>query len=205
MNSQAVAAAMLEAAWITARLAAALAGLGTVVAVVAIHLRAGDAPVVRSRPGAGPRVAAMLASALAGAVVTVLSDGQATAWLPPPAQGAIAATATLAALVGGMVAMWAASALGVNLAVGAVAREGGGLVTAGPFALVRHPFYTAVGLLGVGATLAFGSLAGALVFLATYAPAARWRAALEEELLAEAWPDTWPAYAARTPRFVPRW
>jgi protein-S-isoprenylcysteine O-methyltransferase Ste14 len=40
--------------------------------------------------------------------------------------------------------------------------------------------------------------------LAAYPPTARWRAALEEEALAAAWPAEWPAYAARTPRFIPR-
>lgn len=205
MDSAEVARALLDAAWITARISAGLAALGAMVAVVLVHARAGGGPVVRRRAGVGPRVAAMLLAAGAGAVVTLLARGQAAAWLPAFGQAVVAATSMLSSLTGGMFAGWAAAALGVNLTVDAVVRERGTLVTAGPFALVRHPFYTAVGLLGVGAALALGSLAGAAVFLALYAPAARWRAALEEELLVEAWPAAWPAYAAKTPRFVPRW
>jgi protein-S-isoprenylcysteine O-methyltransferase Ste14 len=197
MDSAEVARALLDAAWITARIAAGLAALGTTVAVALVHGRAGGGP--------GPRVAAMLLAVLAGAAITLLTRGQAAAWLPAFGQAVVAASSMLASLSGGMFAGWAAAALGVNLTVDAVVREGGSLVTAGPFALVRHPFYSAVGLLGVGAALALGSLMGAAVFLALYAPAAGWRAALEEELLAEAWPAAWPAYAAKTPRFVPRW
>jgi protein-S-isoprenylcysteine O-methyltransferase Ste14 len=205
MDSNAMAAALLEAAWITARIAAGISVLGTVVALFVVHADARHSPVAHRRAGAGPRIAAMLLACALAAVVTVRTIGQAEMWLPPAGQAVAAATATLAALGGGLFAGWAAATLGVNLAADAVVRRDGALVTGGPFALVRHPFYAAIGLLGVGATLAFGSLAGALVFVVTYAPAAAWRAALEEEVLAEAWPDAWPAYAAKTPRFVPRW
>jgi protein-S-isoprenylcysteine O-methyltransferase Ste14 len=204
MDSTAMAAALLEAAWITARIAAGISVLGTVLALFVVHADAHRSPVARRRAGAGPRIAAMLFACVAAAVVTVVTVGQAEAWLPPAGQAVVAAAATLAALGGGMFAGWAAATLGVNLAADAVVKQDGALVTGGPFALVRHPFYAAIGLLGLGATLAFGSLAGALVFAVTYVPAAGWRAALEEELLAEAWPAEWPAYAAKTPRFVPR-
>ena len=208
MDSATLARALIESAWLTARLAAGLAFAGFAVAVVAFRLRsgAGGRPAItHRRAGAGSRVAAMALAFAAGIAVTVWTRDQATAWLPAAGQAIAAATATLAVLAGGMMAIWAGSALGVNFALDAAAREGGGLVTGGPFTLVRHPFYAAVGLLGAGAALAFGCLAGAAVFLALYAPAARWRAALEEEVLAEAWPAAWTEYAAKTPRFIPRW
>ena len=207
MTGPSMAAALLESAWITARLAAALATLGAIVAMAIVHARAGGGRAVavrQRRSGTAPRVAAMLLAAFAGAVVTTLTRDQAASWLPAGGQAIVAAGSMLSSLCGGMFAAWAAMTLGVNFTIGAVVREGGGLVTGGPFALVRHPFYGALGLLGVGAALAAGSLVGAAVFLAGYAPAARWRAGLEEDLLAEAWPATWPAYAARTPRFLPR-
>ncbi len=206
MDSVTLARALIDAAWITARLAAGLSLAGAVVAMTLVHLRAAGPgrPVLHRRSGVLPRVAAMTLAALVGAAVTVATRDQAAAWLPAAGQAVVAATSALASLCGGMLAAWAAAALGVNFAVAPIVRDGGGLVTTGPYALVRHPFYSALGLLGVGGGLAFGSLAGAAVFLALYAPAVRWRAALEEDLLAGAWPEAWPAYAARTPRFVPR-
>ena len=208
MDSATLARALIESAWLTARLAAGLAFAGFAVAVVAFRLRAGRAGrprIAHRRPGAAARIAAMAFAFAAGAAVTAWTHDQAAAWLPAAGQAIVAATATLAVLAGGMMAIWAGSTLGVNFALDAAAREDGGLVTAGPFALVRHPFYAAVGLLGAGTALAFGSLAGASVFLLLYAPAARGRAALEEQVLAEAWPAAWSAYAAKTPRFLPRW
>jgi protein-S-isoprenylcysteine O-methyltransferase Ste14 len=148
----------------------------------------------------------MAAVMAAAALATAVAPGQAAAWLPAPLQAVAAATATLACLTGGMIVIWAAVTLGANFAVGAQVRGDtqAALVTGGPFALVRHPLYAALALLAAGAALAWGSLLGLAVVLVAYPPTARWRAALEDEALAAAWPDTWPAYAAKTPRFVPR-
>jgi protein-S-isoprenylcysteine O-methyltransferase Ste14 len=207
MDSRTLAAALLEAAWITARIASGLSVLGAIVAMTLVRARVGGgrpAAVRHRRAGALPRVAAMLLAALAGAIVTTLTRTPAGGGLPAAGQAVIAAISMVSSLCGGMFAAWAAAALGANFAIGAVVRADGALVTSGPFALVRHPFYGALALLGIGAALAAGSLAGAVVFLAAYAPAAHWRAALEEQVLAEAWPAAWAEYAARTPRFLPR-
>jgi protein-S-isoprenylcysteine O-methyltransferase Ste14 len=208
MESGDLARALLESAWISARVAVAVASavaLGaTVVVGVRAHRGGGPAPRVR-RPGAGRRVAAQLAALVLGALVSAWTRGQAQAWLPAPAQAVVATLAALAVLFAGTFIAWAAWTLGPSFTLEAVVDEHASLVTSGPFALVRHPFYAAWGLLGAGAALAFGSLAGAAVFLAAWIPATRWRAALEEEALAEAWPHDWPAYAAKTPRFLPRW
>lgn len=212
MPSDDVARALLEAAWLTARIAAAFAlGLAfgaMLLAATRAHRAADagdDAPPRARRPGAGPRIAAQLAALALGVVVTTLTAGQAQAWLPAPLEAVVATVAALAVLFAGTFVAWSAWTLGPAFAAPAVVGPRAALVTHGPFALVRHPFYTAWGLWGAGAALAFGSLAGALVFLAAWIPATRARAALEEEALAEAWPDAWPAYAARTPRFLPRW
>jgi protein-S-isoprenylcysteine O-methyltransferase Ste14 len=199
---------LLEAAWITARIAAGFAvvlAVGTMVAVARRSHGPGTAAPRVLRPGFGRRAAAQLAAVVLGMAVTAALPGQAQAWLPPAVQAGVAALAALAVLFAGTLIAWAAWTLGTSFRVEAVVGEGATLVTGGPFALVRHPFYAAWGLLGAGAALAFGSLAGAAAFLAAWIPAMRWRAALEEEALAEAWPAEWPAYAAKTPRFVPRW
>src|SRR4051812_25890142 len=77
----------------------------------------------------------------------------------------------------------------------------GGLVTSGPYALLRHPIYAAV-LYFVWAA-AFDSRSwpsGAAAALTTAGAAMRMYA--EERLLARKYPD-YPAYRARTARVVP--
>jgi protein-S-isoprenylcysteine O-methyltransferase Ste14 len=205
-----IASALLEAAWISARIATGFAfvlAFGGMVAVILVTRREAvqAGPPRAHRTGAAPRIAAQLGAVVLGALVTAFTRGQAQAWLPAPAQAAIATLAALAVLFAGTFIAWAAWSLGTSFTHEAIVPARARLVTQGPFALVRHPFYAAWGLFGAGAALAFGSFAGAVVFLAAWIPAMRWRAALEEEALAEAWPGEWPAYAARTPRFLPRW
>jgi protein-S-isoprenylcysteine O-methyltransferase Ste14 len=77
-----------------------------------------------------------------------------------------------------------------------------GLVTRGPFRLVRHPLY--LGELGIYAGLLIASpgplaFAGAAVFFA-----AQWtRMRLEEDVLRSQFGSEYAAYAERTPRLVP--
>jgi len=208
MSGPDVRALLLESAWISAQVAATLSLVAALAAVVAVHARAhrGAVPPRVRPPGSGVRFAAMAVALGAAALATALTRGQAAAWLPAPLQAVAAATATLACLSSAMLAVWAAMTLGANFAVGAQVRGDAqaALVTGGPFALVRHPLYAALALLAAGTALAWGSLVGLAVVLVAYPPTARWRAALEDEALAAAWPDTWPAYAAKTPRFIPR-
>jgi protein-S-isoprenylcysteine O-methyltransferase Ste14 len=80
--------------------------------------------------------------------------------------------------------------------------EARGLVTHGPYRLIRHPVY--LGEIGACAGLALAAPsifnAGVLAVL-TFAQAVRMR--LEERALTQAFPD-YEDYATRTPRLVPR-
>ncbi len=211
MNGSDLGAALLESAWLSARIAAAIslaASLGAVLIVHAqAHAGASRSVAPRVRPsGSGLRLAAMVTALAGSAAATWLGRGQVAAWFVPPVQALAAATAALACLSGAMLAIWAAATLGPNFAVGASVRgdERAALVTTGPFVLLRHPLYAALGLMAAGATLAWGSIVGLAWVLLAYPLTARLRADLEEQALAEAWPEAWPAYAARTPRFLPR-
>jgi protein-S-isoprenylcysteine O-methyltransferase Ste14 len=80
--------------------------------------------------------------------------------------------------------------------------EARGLVTRGPYRIVRHPVY--LGELGASAGLALTapSLANALV-LAALVIAQLVRMGYEEQALASAFPE-YASYAASTPRLLPR-
>lgn len=76
------------------------------------------------------------------------------------------------------------------------------LVTTGPYAYIRHPFYTAMMLGWFGVELAFGSFAFVIVVPLCFV--AMRTSALQEEIhLSESYPDAYPAYMRRTGRFVP--
>jgi protein-S-isoprenylcysteine O-methyltransferase Ste14 len=93
--------------------------------------------------------------------------------------------------------------LGASWRIGIDRDQPGPLVTAGPFAFVRHPLYSGVLLSTIGLAL----LTADVVVVA--ATAAVWsavpiQARLEEEFLAARYPE-YEAYRARTGCFAPRW
>ena len=99
----------------------------------------------------------------------------------------------------GLVAMlWALGALGTNISVVPQARE---VVSHGPYAVVRHPLYTAELVNVVGLCLAYRGPGpwAVLVALVTFQAI---RARREEALLARELPG-YVQYQARTPMLVP--
>lgn len=99
-------------------------------------------------------------------------------------------------------AIWAAFGLGDRLTPTPVPRDGGQLRTDGPYAHVRHPIYSGVLLIVVGIAIRTGSVSG-LVLAGVTIGFFHGKVVFEERLLIERFPD-YPAYAAVTPRFVPR-
>ncbi len=79
-----------------------------------------------------------------------------------------------------------------------------GLVTDGPYRVVRHPVYLGEITSAVGLLLAKPSAAIVLIFLA-FVGLQYWRALFEERALASAFPQVYPAYAARVGRVLPFW
>jgi protein-S-isoprenylcysteine O-methyltransferase Ste14 len=104
-------------------------------------------------------------------------------------------------------------ALGVGLAVVARAylgrnwgmpmsrKQNPELVTNGPYAFVRHPIYAGILLAMLGSTIGQSLfwLAPLVLFGAHFLYSAR----REEEILAEQFPQTYPAYARRTKMLLP--
>src|SRR5436190_468922 len=177
MDDTTLFSAMLESAWITARIAV---GFGLLIWVAGAMFargvsRAAAAPAPFARKGAGPRALAQLAALLVGGALCALTRGEAER-LAPLLQGALAALAAVLGPLGGMFGAWTARTLGLALVFPAEVR--GSLVTHGPFGIVRHPFYLSLALWAAGLGLALGSLSGTLVLLLLYLAASAWRARL---------------------------
>lgn len=105
------------------------------------------------------------------------------------------AVAGVALVVAGLVIRsWAAGTL----------RKYRRLITSGPYALVRNPLYVGSFLMMGG----FCTLVGdwlTLVLVMVPMIVLYWLAVRDEEQgLAQAFPDEWPAYTARVPRFLPK-
>lgn len=77
----------------------------------------------------------------------------------------------------------------------------GGLVTNGPYRIIRHPIYAAVLLFSAAGVLSHVSLANVLLLLVVVAGMAV-RMAAEERLIIASYPE-YLEYAARTKRLIP--
>lgn len=77
------------------------------------------------------------------------------------------------------------------------------LIDGGVYRFLRHPVYTGLFALTLGAVLLLRSLWGAALTATVYAAALAWRIRREEAGLYEIFGDDYRAYAARVKRFVP--
>jgi protein-S-isoprenylcysteine O-methyltransferase Ste14 len=112
--------------------------------------------------------------------------------------GAVVGTLGIALLT------WVHMTLGRAFSPTLVVREGAPLITAAPYARVRHPMYTAFFLLVVGLALTTANALVGAVALGAVAFVMMVRTPREERMMLDAHGEAWRAYAARTGRFVPR-
>ena len=209
LDSGTLAAAMLDSAWISARIAVAAVLL---IWIVGARFRPGRlrtqdiaraAAPVAALPGAGSRALAQLAAFLAGGALCALTRDEALS-LPGWGQALICILAALSALLGGMLGAWAARTLGAQLVLPAEVRAGAPLVTGGPFGIVRHPFYLSIILWALGAGLALGSLLGTIGLTAALLATSASRARLEDRVLERAHGEAFRDYAGKVPGLIPR-
>ncbi len=78
------------------------------------------------------------------------------------------------------------------------------LAMSGPYQLVRHPLYVGSYLMMVGFCLLIGDLENLLVVFGPILFLYILRAVSEEKYLAKLFPDQWPEFVCRVPRFIPR-
>jgi protein-S-isoprenylcysteine O-methyltransferase Ste14 len=115
---------------------------------------------------------------------------------------ALAWTGAGAAVLGLLIALWARFSLGRNWSGVVTLKEGHELVTSGPYAVIRHPIYTALLLLFLALALFIHTPGAYLGFLAIVWSC--WvKLRQEEVLMLGQFPDSYPAYMARTKRLIP--
>jgi protein-S-isoprenylcysteine O-methyltransferase Ste14 len=78
-----------------------------------------------------------------------------------------------------------------------------GLVTTGPYRLVRHPIYLGLVLLTLGQALAFSSWRACLIVLVGVVPTFAWRARAEEALLGRTFGERYALYRRQTKMIIP--
>ena len=133
-------------------------------------------------------------------LVVILVLPAADSWTTP---GWLATAARIIGLAGAGILVIGLVNLGRSLTPLPTPVPHGQLSTGGLYRLVRHPIYTGVMALAVGAAVPSGNpatVAATLALIAWVMAKARW----EEQHLRARYPD-YDAYAARTPRFVPGW
>ena len=108
-------------------------------------------------------------------------------------------------LAGGVLVVWSAQSLGRHMIVQIAVVKDHELITAGPYARIRHPTYLAVVCMVGGLALFFLS-AVLLAFLVLAVALANYRARKEERPLSSerGFGPRYREYMARTGRFLPR-
>jgi Phospholipid methyltransferase len=84
-----------------------------------------------------------------------------------------------------------------------MADEGTGLVTTGPYCLVRHPIYLGLSMLAMGEALAFNSGPTFVILLSGIVATFVWRARAEEKPLSRAFGERYAHYRMQTKMMIP--
>jgi len=126
--------------------------------------------------------------------------------LSPALQALALALGVLLYFPGLGLALWGRLVLGemynVSMTVGVQLHAGHRLVTAGPYAIVRHPMYAGIIMAAWGGLLLYRTwtcVFAAFVFLGLFVRAHR-----EEQALAAEFGPEWDAYCRRVPGWIPR-
>jgi protein-S-isoprenylcysteine O-methyltransferase Ste14 len=115
----------------------------------------------------------------------------------------LASSGSLLAVAGAARVLRSRAELGPAWSFVPKADQGTGLVTTGPYRLVRHPIYLGLALLAMGQALAFGSWPALMIVLSGIVPTFAWRARAEEKLLSRTFGERYAIYRQRTKMIVP--
>jgi protein-S-isoprenylcysteine O-methyltransferase Ste14 len=105
-------------------------------------------------------------------------------------------------IIGASFGVWARFTIGTNWSGDVTLKEDHELIQRGPYALVRHPIYTALFTMLLGSALAYGQYETAFIFVvAVLVFSIKMRA--EERLMSEAFPDQYPEYRRHVKAVIP--
>ena len=122
--------------------------------------------------------------------------------LPRDVEATLAALGLLVALAGATLTAWAKLRLGRWFSGTFGVKEGHELVTDGPYAITRHPMYTGLLLMVLGAALVWDSLLTLLLALLLVLPFL-FHTVYEEALFEQHFGEPYRDYERRVPRLVP--
>ncbi len=150
----------------------------------------------RGSPGRAPVLANFLAFGLfIASLLLFAASPEAPMALPLAAAGCFLACA------GAALVLHARAVLGSAWSL--LPKANLGLVTTGPYALVRHPIYLGLGMLAMGQAAAFSSWPAGATVLCAVVPTLIWRAHAEERLLRQTRDEQYFVYRQRTKMIVP--
>jgi protein-S-isoprenylcysteine O-methyltransferase Ste14 len=120
-------------------------------------------------------------------------------WQRTPALGI---ATDLLVLAGAAFTVWARITLGRNWSAEVTFKQDHELIESGPYALVRHPIYTGLIVMGLGTAINYGRVFGFVVLVALCG-GLWWKARQEEQIMSRHFPDAYAEYKARVPAIVP--
>jgi protein-S-isoprenylcysteine O-methyltransferase Ste14 len=115
----------------------------------------------------------------------------------------LASSGSLLAVAGAAFVLRSRAELGPAWSFVPMADHGTGVVTTGPYRLVRHPIYLGLALLAMGEALAFNSCPAVLIALSGIVPTFAWRARSEETLLSRTFGERYALYRKQTKMIIP--
>jgi protein-S-isoprenylcysteine O-methyltransferase Ste14 len=105
-------------------------------------------------------------------------------------------------ILGVLLAVWARITLGRNWSASVTFKKDHELIRTGPYALVRHPIYTAVLNMIIGTMIFIGRIEGIIVI--AFLTAGFWiKLRAEERLMTTHFPREYPEYKAQTKALIP--
>lgn len=181
---------------IVLRVVSLLAFAGVFLAVTG---RRGRTKTRASQKGGGAPVAANLAASGLFFLSLLNFSGSSGASMALP----LALSGSVLALAGAVLLLRSRAELGPAWSLAPEADQGIGLITTGPYRLMRHPIYSGFTLLATGQALAFGSWPAFTIVVFGIAPTFAWRAYKEEKLLILTFGERYKIYRRRTKMFIP--
>jgi protein-S-isoprenylcysteine O-methyltransferase Ste14 len=169
-------------------------------AAALLSSRRGGSGRVRARSGGGRAPLVANLAALGAYLPALLVFSASTTC---PAALWLASSGALLAAAGVALVLRSRAELGPAWSLVPGADQRTGLVTTGPYRLVRHPIYLGFTLLAMGEAIAFGSWPALVVVLLGLIPTFVWRARAEETALGRTFDERYAAYRRRTRMIIP--